>query len=138
MPWWRISFFRLVHNRVISCMSNDTNSKNIPGDPSRISSFLDYLVHTNDKMRNENAENLRLFAQQLVFKILPFENWQVRQILRWGKRDYIDFCGAVTFLALLHFRTPLFLLMILVQNFILIKNHRNMGLKINRNEVIHH
>ena len=55
-------------------MSNDTNSKNVPGDPSRISSFLDYLVHINDKMRNENAENLRLFAQQLVLKILPFEN----------------------------------------------------------------
>ena len=54
-------------------MSNDTNSKNFSGDPSRISSFLDYLVHINDRMRNENAENLRLFAQ-LVLKILLFEN----------------------------------------------------------------
>ena len=41
--------------------------------PELGSSFLDYLVHINDRMRNENAENLRLFAQ-LVLKILLFEN----------------------------------------------------------------
>ena len=67
-------------------------SKDFPGDPSIVSSFMDILFKS---MRNDKAENFRSFAQ-LVLNISQFENWQVRQIfpLRWGKWDYVDFWGA--------------------------------------------
>ena len=79
---------------VIPCQIN----QRFPGDPSRISWFLDVWFIS---MRNKNAENLRSFAQ-LDLKISPFENWQVRQVfrLRWGKWDHTDYWGAVTFFLL--------------------------------------
>ena len=77
------TFTKKENHWVIPCQM----IKRLPCDPSSISSFLEIWL----SMRNENAENLRSFAQ-LVLKILLFENWQVRQIfwLRWGKWD-MDF-----------------------------------------------